>query len=96
MNKGTITRIVNIRNENYDVWAGKGQDGYFGNPIRLSANEPKGATLERYETYFYKRLSEDEEFRRRIHELKGKILGCFCKPFPCHGDIIKRYLDSIK
>lgn len=98
MSKGTITRIVNIRQENYDIYigrAGKGQDGYFGNPIRLNANEPRGATLERYEAYFYKRLKEDKEFRGRIHALKGKILGCFCKPHPCHGDIIKKYLDSI-
>ena len=32
------TRVVNIRKEAYDVYigrAGKGQDGYFGNPFRL-------------------------------------------------------------
>ena len=26
-------------------------------------------------------------------QLQGKTLGCFCKPDPCHGDIIKEYLD---
>ena len=34
-------------------------------------------------------------FRQRIHALKGKRLGCFCKPYPCHGDIIKEYLDTL-
>lgn len=29
-------------------------------------------------------------------ELKGKILGCFCKPKACHCDIIKEYLDNLK
>ncbi len=32
------TRVVNIRKKAYDVYigrAGKGQDGYFGNPFRL-------------------------------------------------------------
>lgn len=37
----------------------------------------------------------DAEYRRRVHELQGKTLGCFCKPHPCHGDIIKEYLDRM-
>ena len=32
---------------------------------------------------------EQESLRNKIkNELKGKILGCWCKPLPCHGDII--------
>jgi hypothetical protein len=31
---------------------------------------------------------------RKIEELKGKVLGCFCKPNACHGDVIKEYLDN--
>lgn len=27
--------------------------------------------------------------------MQGKTLGCFCKPHPCHGDIIKEYLDRM-
>lgn len=92
------TKVVNIRREQYDVYigrAGHGQDGYFGNPVRLKPGEARGTTLEKYKTYFYNRLVADPEFKRRIHGLKGKILGCFCKPQSCHGDIIKEYLDSL-
>lgn len=92
------TRVVHIRSEKYDVYigrAGKGQDGYFGNPIVLRPGAARGSTLEEYKVYFYNRLKNDPEFKRRIHELKGKTLGCFCKPHPCHGDIIKEYLDTI-
>ena len=56
----------------------------------------RGSTLESYRKYFYHRLSTDEEFRRRIEELQGKTLGCFCKPDPCHGDIIKEYLNRME
>jgi hypothetical protein len=96
MKKGT--QVVNIRRDGYDVYigrAGKGHDGYFGNPFRLGMNETRGATLEKYREYFYNRLRSDPEFKERIESLKGKTLGCFCKPNPCHGDIIKEYLDSI-
>ena len=92
------TRVVNIRKEAYDVYigrAGKGQDGYFGNPFRLKQDMIRGGTLAGFREYFYRRLVNDAEYRRRVHELQGKTLGCFCKPHPCHGDIIKEYLDRM-
>jgi hypothetical protein len=67
----------------------------FGNPFRIGQGESRGATLEKFRVWFYKRLETDPEYKRRIHELKGKTLGCFCKPHPCHGDIIAEYLDSL-
>jgi len=98
MTEQQTTRVVNIRKEAYDVyigWEGKGQGGYFGNPIRLNPGEARGSTLEKFKEYFYNRLQTDPQFSKRIETLKGKTLGCFCKPNPCHGDIIKEYLDSI-
>jgi hypothetical protein len=94
------TKVVNIAlGHKYDVYigrAGKGEDGYFGNPFRIGPGESRGATLERFRVWFYKRLETDPVYKRRIHELKGKTLGCFCKPHPCHGDIIAAYLDSLE
>lgn len=93
------TRVVNIRKEAYDVYIGRtghGMDGYFGNPFRLGPGMTRGGTLDRYRKHFYHRLGIDKEFRRRIKELQGKKLGCFCKPYPCHGDIIKEYLDRME
>ncbi len=90
------TKVVNIAlGHRYDIYigrAGKGQDGYFGNPFRLAPGEPRGASLEKYRVYFYNRLETD---KRCVHALKGMTLGCFCKPHPCHGDIIAEYLDSL-
>lgn len=91
------TTVVNIRYDQYDVYigrAGKGQDGYFGNPFPLTDKSKRGSTLENYKAYFDKRIETDPEFKERIFSLKGKRLGCFCKPHPCHGDIIAEYLES--
>lgn len=30
----------------------------------------------------------------RLHELDGKILGCWCKPDRCHGDILRELVES--
>lgn len=91
------TSVVNIRVSECDVYigrAGKGQDGYFGNPFRLEAGEDRGATIERYKQWFIERIAGDDEFNRRILELKGKTLGCFCRPLACHGDVIAEYLNK--
>jgi len=96
------TKVVNLRFDKYDVYigrAGNGKDGYFGNPFVLEKEGDRKEVLEKYKKYFYERLEKDAEFKRRVLELKGKILGCFCKKpdnkdILCHGDIIKEYLDN--
>ena len=92
-----MTKVVNLYKEPYEVYigrSGKGKDGYFGNPIKLLKGQTRGSTIEKYKDYFYNRLETDEQFKRKIEELKGKVLGCFCKPNACHGDVIKEYLDN--
>jgi len=90
-----MTTVVNIRKEPYDIYigrAGKGQDGYFGNPFSKGTREQN---INDYEKYFFNRLLTDPEFKDRILSLKDKVLGCFCKPLACHGDIIADYLDDL-
>ena len=92
------TTVVNLFKNKYDVYigrAGKGQDGYFGNPFPLKPEESRGATIERYREYFIDKIVNDPIFKARILELKGKTLGCFCKPNSCHGDVIAEYLNSL-
>lgn len=31
---------------------------------------------------------------RQLHTLKGKTLGCWCKPQACHGDILALLADE--
>lgn len=100
-----MARVVHIREvpsgwkENPDYVyigrPGKGLDGYFGNPVRLKKGEPRGSTIEKYRAYFYARIEDDEDFRQRVLALKDKVLVCFCKPNPCHGDVIVEYLGSL-
>src|SRR5207249_704636 len=98
--KDSKTRIVNLFAQGYDVYIGrpgKGEEGYFGNPVPLKNvkdEKERKENLIQYKKYFYARLQNDKEFKRRILELKGKTLGCFCVPKECHGNIIKEYLDN--
>jgi hypothetical protein len=89
------TEVVNLYKEPYDVYIGrkgKGQDGYFGNPHIHGSRDDN---IKMFEKYFYDRLKRDPKFRKRVHELRGKRLGCFCKPKRCHGDVIAKYLNDL-
>jgi len=91
------TTVVNIRRQEYDEYigrAGNGHDGYFGNPFSVAQDGGRKKVIELYRKYFLNRLKIDPEFTRRTKELKGKRLGCFCKPEACHGDVIAEYLEK--
>jgi hypothetical protein len=95
-----LTTLVNINKiDDYDVYigrAGKGQSGYFGNPPEHKKDGVGRDTIvERYRTYFYKRIAEDAEFRSRVAALKGLRLGCFCFPLKCHGMVIIEHLEGV-
>lgn len=92
-----VTTVVNLRGNKYDVYIGRkgrGWSGYFGNPHRRKHGEKPGQTLARFEAYFLDRIEKDAEFTSRVLGLAGKRLGCFCKPNPCHGDVIAKWVNS--
>ena len=91
------TTVVNIRFSEHDVYigrAGHGQDGYWGNPFSGARDGGRERAVALYREYFLKRLRVDPEFARRTEALRGKRLGCFCKPKACHGDVIVEYLEK--
>ena len=57
--------------------------------------------IEAYERYFDVMYGKDEIFTREIDKIyaayKGGhdvYLGCFCKPLPCHADVIAKKLQK--
>ena len=77
------TVVVNIDQEQFDVYigrAGRGEDGYFGNPFRVGNGISREDAVQKFQKYFTERIEKDSEFRRRVLALKGKRLGCFCTP----------------
>lgn len=89
------TQVVNIRNSPYDVYIGRGdgERGYFGNPFILGRDGDRETVVAKYKTFFALRMEQDPEFAKKIKQLKGKKLGCFCAPLACHGNVIANYLN---
>lgn len=89
------TTVVNLRREPFDVYigrAGRGMDGYFGNPFGVRTHG--ASAMPKFIEYFHKRIESDPEFKRRVIALVDKRLGCFCKPRDCHGDVIAAWVNA--
>lgn len=104
------TRVANIRDlppgfpdTVYVGRPGNGQSGYFGNPVvpgrvcpicRQVHARPED-TLGCFAVYARRRVETDPTYRRRIADLRGKTLVCFCAPRPCHGDVLAALADEL-
>lgn len=89
--KTYMTNIVNIKNSRYDVYIGR--PSLFGNPFKIGTWCTREQAIKKYKEYFYRRINQDPHFKQEVHKLKGKTLGCYCRPQPCHGDVIVEYLE---
>jgi hypothetical protein len=87
-----ITKVVHCKKEKYNIYIGR--PSIFGNPYSIGKDGTRKEVIEKYRIYFYNKILLDKNFYRAICKLKGKILGCWCKPEDCHGDIIATYLDK--
>lgn len=87
------TKVVNIKTEPHwkqdpnFVYIGRG--GPFGNKFIIGLHGDRETVIKLY------RESLTFEDKRLIRErCTGKILGCYCKPKACHGDVIKEVCDG--
>jgi hypothetical protein len=87
-----MTRVVNLRVEAYDAKICRGT--IFGNPFQIVRDGTREQVIERYREWF-NFLLRDEKFKEAVLELRGLTLGCFCAPFPCHGQVIADYLNNL-
>ena len=50
-------------------------------------------SIEQYRAHILKKIREDPA-TYDLGELRGKELGCWCKPKACHGDVLKELVDA--
>lgn len=88
--------VVHCKRSKFDVYIGR--PSRWGNPFSenpRSSAEVKVSSREEaiacYEEWLRQNPDIVEDIRR---ELRGKVLGCWCSPSPCHGDVIARIANA--
>ena len=80
--------VVNHKTEKHDVYIGR--PGKWGNPYSIGKDGSRSEVIEKYRKY----LLANKELLNDLHELDGKILGCWCKPKACHGDVLAEFVNN--
>jgi len=102
-----MTKVVHCKKEPYDIYIGRGSK--WGNPWRMGRSMSRDAVIAEYKTWLLQWKKWKEEIIindpsgnysnrwiiEHLKELRGKTLGCFCKPMPCHGDILVELCQQI-
>ncbi len=102
-----ITRVINIKrsneytaNSDSESFSYIGRGSYWGNPYSIYEVEeleedetPRDNVIRKFKYDFENDCLLNRE-QKKVFELSGKRLGCYCKPEACHGDVIAEFLNS--
>lgn len=89
------TIVVHFKKSPYDIYIGR--PSIWGNPYSHKEDtiaEFKVATREEAIAKYRDYILNKPELMSKLEELRGKRLGCWCRPQKCHGDILIELLDK--
>lgn len=76
--------VVHVSKKRFDVYVGR--PSAWGNYVsHISSEKDRDAVIAEYRAWL---LSKPKMVERVKRELRGKILGCWCAPKCCHGDVL--------
>jgi hypothetical protein len=68
-----------------------GRPSKWGNPFKLERGASRAEVIAKYEAW----LMQQPHLLADLHELRGKMLACWCAPLACHGDVLARLADAL-
>jgi hypothetical protein len=83
------TKVVHCKRALFDVYIGR--PSKWGNPFVIGRDGNREQVIEKYRAYM---LANPTLLAAVKPELKGKVLGCWCAPQSCHGDVLAELADS--
>ena len=76
------SKVVHCRRSPFDVYIGRPSP--WGNPFIIGRDGDRKQVIARYRQW----VLTQPQLLRMLPSLQGKILGCWCKPLACHGDVL--------
>ena len=84
-----MLRVVNLKKDQYDIYIGRGSK--WGNPFKIGPDGNRKEVIKKYREWIVTQL----ELMKSLPELKDKVLGCFCHPLLCHGDVLVELVENL-
>lgn len=83
------TVVVHCKHNYSDVYIGR--PSKWGNPFAIGRDGAREEVIEKYREW----IMTQPNLLSSLGELKGKILGCWCAPRACHGDVLAELADLL-
>ncbi len=81
--------VVHCKRAPYDVYIGR--PTVWGNPYTIGKDGTRAQVIEKHR----KAVLADPHMIQMIKTfLKGRVLGCWCSPKPCHGDTLAKIANE--
>jgi len=90
VNQHSDKALVQWAKEN-DFYIKIDRNSIWGNPFILTEDGTRQEIIEKYKWYYNLKPS----LQNKIEDLRGKVLGCWCYPEDCHGNVLLNILDNI-
>lgn len=93
------TIVVNLKYKSYTAYIGRFpsvsnppvERNKFANPYRIGPDGTREDVIAKHKKDFY----NNPELQEAVwNELRGEVLGCFCKSLACHGDTYVEYIEN--
>ena len=86
--------VVHCKKAKFDVYVGR--PSKWGNPFRIGKDGSRKECIEKYREWLERSQSQRaQELRWALPELRGKVLGCWCAPKSCHGDVLAELSEDL-
>lgn len=66
----------------------------FANPFKVGKDGTREEVIAKYRDYIEKELETSPVLVTELISMKGKNLGCWCHPEPCHGDVLLELIEK--
>jgi hypothetical protein len=83
------TTVVHCKKDKHDVYIGR--PSKWGNPFSIGKDGTRDEVIVKYSFW----IINQPDLMAALPELKDKILGCWCRPQACHGDILAQLADAL-
>lgn len=80
--------VAHCKKEPYDIYIGR--PSKWGNPFVIGKHGNRTEVIQKYREW----LLSQPELLAEVAVLKGKVLGCYCAPAACHGDVLSELANA--
>ena len=88
MSQFSNIRIINRRTDKSLETTYIGRGSKWGNPYEIGRDGNREEVISAYRVYLWQMLKTREISLDDLRGLQGEVLGCYCKPRKCHGDVL--------